>query len=90
MASVSIMQTEMECYITGATVGLDRHHCFHGSRRKAAEKWGCWVWLRHDVHMMLHQTDPELDRRIKRECQQAFEARYGHDRFMQVFGKSYL
>lgn len=86
----SIMQTEEECYVTGSTVNLDIHHCFHGSRRKAADEWGCWVWLRHDVHMDLHQRRPELDRRLKRECQEAFEARYGHEKFMEVFGKSYL
>ena len=87
---LSIMQSEKECYVTGATVNLDRHHCYHGPRRKAAEKWGCWVWLRHDVHMALHQWDTALDQRLKRECQRVFEEKHGHDTFMRVFGKSYL
>lgn len=86
----SILQTEKRCYLTGAERELDRHHVYSGPRRKAAEKWGCWVWLRHDVHMELHQHDPELERRIKRECQQRFEELYGHEKFVQVFGKSYL
>lgn len=84
------MQTEKECFVTGSTVNLDKHHCFHGPRRKAAEKYGCWVWIRHDLHMELHQKNPELDRMIKRACQTRFEEIYSHDEFMNVFGKSYL
>lgn len=34
--------------------------------------------------------NPGLDRRLKRECQEEFEALYGHRKFMEVFGKSYL
>ena len=55
--SDSIMQSEKVCFVTGATVNLDKHHIFHGSRRKAADKWGCWCWLEHSVHMDLHQKD---------------------------------
>lgn len=84
------MQTDKECFITGASAELDKHHCFHGPRRKAAEKWGCWVWLQHDVHMDLHQRNIALDREIKAACQIRFEELYGHEKFMQVFGKSYL
>ena len=88
--SSSILQDEKECYVTGSTQELDQHHIYHGPRRKAADKWGCWVWLKHEIHMRLHQSDTELDRRLKRECQEAFEALYGHEKFMEVFGKSYL
>ena len=84
------MQDEEKCFITGATVNLDRHHCFHGPRRKAAEKWGCWIWLRSDRHRELHDKNKELDRMIERACQERFEELYGHEKFMEVFGKSYL
>lgn len=86
----SLLCPVKECYITGSKVSLDKHHVYHGPRREAADKWGCWVWLRHDIHMNLHQRDPELDRQLKRECQQAFEERFGHEKFMEIFGKSYL
>ena len=86
----SILQSEKECYITGATENLDRHHCFQGSRRQLSEKYGCVVWLRHDVHMRLHDSDRELDLRIKRDCQSAFESKYDHDTFMRIFGRNYL
>lgn len=65
-------------------------HCFHGPRRKAAEKWGCWIWLRSDLHRELHDKNKELDRMIERACQERFEELYGHQKFMEVFGKSYL
>ena len=86
----SILQNEKRCFITGYEGHLDRHHVYHGPRRKAAEKYGCWVWLRHDIHMELHQQNPELDRMLKRACQKRFEEIYSHDEFMAVFGKSYL
>lgn len=88
----SILQDvdEPECYVTHTTRNLDCHHIFHGIRRKAADKWGCWVWLNHDVHMNLHSQNTELDKQLKKECQEEFERRYGHDKFMEVFGKSYL
>lgn len=87
----SIMQDEKVCFITGSQTQLDRHHCFHGTaNRKLADKYGCWIWLRHDLHMELHQQNPELDMMIKRACQERFEELYGRKKFMEVFGKSYL
>ena len=88
--SKSIMQDEKACFITGCTDGLDKHHCFHGIRRKAAEKYGCWIWLRHDLHMELHDKNKALDRMIERACQERFEEIYSHQDFMEIFGKSYL
>lgn len=86
----SIMQDERRCFITGCTQNLDRHHVFHGIRRKAAEEYGCWVWLRHDLHMELHDKNKDLDKMIERACQERFEEIYSHQEFMDVFGKSYL
>lgn len=86
----SIMQTEKYCYITGTTKRLDKHHVYPGCRRKASDKWGCWVWLSHDVHMAAHERQPELLRQLQQECQERFEELYGHEKFMQVFGKNYL
>lgn len=86
----SILQTEKQCFITGAVAGLDKHHIFHGPRRKAADKYGCWVWLRHDLHMELHDRNKELDKMLQRTCQERFEELYSHQEFMDIFGKSYL
>lgn len=89
--SKSILQgDDRKCFITGYEGALDKHHVYHGPRRKASEKWGCWVWLRHDIHMELHTQNPALDRMLKRVCQERFEEIYSHEEFMEVFGKSYL
>lgn len=89
----SIMQDEKKCFVTGAGAewGLDQHHCFHGTaNRKMADKWGCWIWLRRDIHRELHDRNKALDHMIERACQEKFEELYGHEKFMQVFGKNYL
>jgi len=89
----SLLCPVKECYITGSRVNLHRHHVFGGPLRQKSERWGCWVWLRADYHNMSEHgvhADRQLDLRIKRECQEAFEARFGHELFMEVFGKSYL
>ena len=87
--SDSILQTERECFITGSTQNLERHHIYHGPRRKATEIFGCWVWLRQDIHRMLHDKGL-YDDDLKEVCQARFEQLYSHETFMQVFGKSYL
>ena len=94
MAKRSIMQSEKVCYVTGTTRNLDCHHCIHGPNRKNADKHGLTVWLNHDVHMRLHANQrpfEDLDARLKREAQEAFEAQ-GHtrDEFLRIFGRSYL
>ena len=88
--SKSIMQDEKFCFVTGSEYWLDLHHVYAGSRRKASDKWGCTVWLRHDIHMDLHQRNTALDKTLKRACQRRFEELYGHDKFMTVFVKNYL
>lgn len=89
----SIMQDRKECYITGDTNSLHRHHCFAGGRRQAAEDWGCWVWLREDWHNTASygvHFNKKFDLCLKQECQKKFEELYGHEKFMEVFGKSWL
>lgn len=89
----SIMQDKKECWITGSTSGLHRHHIYAGSRRNASEEWGCWVWLRGDWHNLSSygvHFNTAFDRELKALCQEKFEALYGRERFMEVFGKNYL
>lgn len=94
--SASIMQSQKRCYITHSTVRLHKHHIFEGTANRAkSEAYGCWVWLREDLHNMseigVHgRNGQNLDRMLKQACQREFEKRYGHEKFMQVFGKSYI
>ena len=89
----SLLQAEKECYITGSTEGLHKHHIFFGPNRQNSEKYGCWVYLRADWHNMSDRGvhfNKELDLKLKREAQAAFEKKYDHEKFMEVFGRNYL
>ena len=88
--SKSIMQDEKECFVSGYPFELDKHHVYHGPRRSAAERSGCWCWLRHDIHMDLHNGNTKLDKALKAECQVRFEKKHGHKKFIEVFGKNYM
>ena len=88
----SLLQTEKECYICHTTLGLEKHHIYAGSRRKAADKWGCWVWLCHEHHTGRFgvQYDLQSMRELQKRCQLRFEQIYGHEKFMDIFGKGYV
>lgn len=92
--SDSIIQSERACYATGATQNLHRHHCFKASRRNLSEKYGLWVWLRADVHQLMHDHNPpyeKLEEALKIAAQRAFEDNGGtREEFMASFGCSYL
>lgn len=91
--SQSLLQPdgERECFITGFQNNLEKHHVMHGTaNRKIAEQWGCWCWLTHDKHMEVHFKNKGLDRYLQKECQKAFEKKYGRKKFMELFKKNYL
>ena len=86
----SILQNEKECFVTGRRDHLDLHHIYAGSRRKASDRYGCWCWLTHDIHMELHDRNKTLDKMLRVVCQERFEEIYSHEEFMAVFQKNYL
>lgn len=90
----SIMQDTKECYITGSTINLHKHHVYGGNpNRKKSEKYGCYVYLRGDYHNQSNygvHFNRELDMQLKQKTQIRFEELWGHEKFMKVFGKSYL
>ena len=91
----SIMGNEEKCFLCGRTnCDLVRHEVFYGTaNRKLSKKWGCWVLLTPDCHNMSNyavHNNRENDLKVKRAVQQRFEELYGHDKFMEVFGKNYL
>lgn len=94
--AASIMQKTKRCYITHSTQSLHKHHIFEGTaNRSKSEQYGCWVWLRSDLHNMsdygVHgRKGNDLDRMLKQTCQRRFERIYGHEMFVETFGKSYL
>lgn len=89
---VSILQgKKKECYITGATEGLEQHHIYMGKNRTISDDNGFWVWLHYKIHKDLHSKDGHnLDMKLKRECQEAYEKKHTRKEFMQLIGRNYL
>lgn len=91
----SIMQDERACFVTGTPYGIDLHHIYFGNpRRRISDENGFTVYLRHDIHMALHDRRrpwDNLDATLKVACQMEFERR-GHTReeFIALIGRSYL
>lgn len=80
------------CYICGRHGPTQEHHMMHGtSNRRNAEHFGLKVYLCPACHHRLHcDQDSGYDLALKKEAQEAFEAKYGHKEWMKVFGKNYL
>ena len=88
----SIMTNDLEhCYICGSP-NVQIHHIFAGSRRKKSDEWKLIVPLcmTHHTGMFGVHNDPEKMNRMKQAGQRRFEELYGHDKFMQEFGKNFL
>lgn len=90
----SIMQSTRECYITGTTDGLHKHHIYFGNPlRKISEAHGFWCYLRYDWHNGSNygvHADRNLDLRLKMECQAKYEENHTREEFRSIIGKSYL
>lgn len=93
-APTIMTEYDNKCFFTGRTNGLVRHEVFFGSaNRKLSKEWGCWVYLTPEMHNMSNygvHFNKENDLILKRAVQKRFEELYGHEKFMQVFGKNYL
>lgn len=90
----SILQTEKECYICHAQVGLEDHHIFFGNGlRPKSERMGfkCFLCQYHhrDSKGGVH-GNRKLDLKLKRECQQKFEESHSHEEFMRIIKRNYL
>ena len=84
-----MINDNFECYLCGRTGTLHRHHCLHGIRRKAADKYDLTVYLCPECHRRLHDNG-DGDRELQKLAQRTFESRYGHEKYMETFGKNYL
>lgn len=95
--SPSIVQSVKECWVSKAKdCDLVRHEIFMGNpNRKLSKQYGLWVWLTPYWHngsnYSVHGTNGhELDLKLKKAGQEAFEKIYSRDEFIRIFGKSYL
>lgn len=72
---------------------LDEHHVFVGTNRKNSEEYGLKVYLCHNHHIYGPEAvhnNAEIRHELQRIAQREFEKRYGHAKFMEVFGRNYL
>ena len=74
--------------------GLERHHVLGGvANRPLSERYGLWVYCCDYCHRDTKngvQYNREKSDSLKRLAQIAFEAKYDHETWMQIFRKSYL
>ena len=90
-----ITDDEERCYLCGSTVGLETHHCLHGTAgRKLGDRWGLTVKLCSRCHrdgtVGVHGRNSKADRQLKRLAQTKFEEKYSHEKWMAVIGRNYL
>jgi len=82
-----------QCYICGRETGLEVHHIMAGPNRKWSVKFGLWCHLCSECHRGSRngaQYNREIGDRLKRDAQMAFEERYSHEMWMDIFKKNYL
>ena len=90
----SIVSEEKICLCCYTSLNLQRHEIFHGNgRRDKSKALGLWVWLCPVCHIYkVHNSDGELDLRLKERGQEAAMAVYGwsKDDFRERFGRNYV
>ncbi|MCM1026505.1 MAG: hypothetical protein NC432_08700 [Roseburia sp.] len=74
--------------------GLEEHHALMGTQyRKLSEHYGLKVYLcpgHHRIGKEAVHSNIEICRLVQKEAQKAFEARYSHEKWMEVFGRNFL
>lgn len=90
-----MMVSDKKCFFCENTLGLEDHHCLHGTaNRKKAEKYGLKVWLCPYHHTLgrtaVHKCKTQ-DRKLQVYAQRYFLENIGDmDLWMKEFGKNYL
>ena len=82
------------CYICGGRA-TEKHHVMHGysgKDRKLSEQYGLYVGLCPKCHRGAQgvHADIEKNRKLQRDAQRAFEAKYGHETWLNLFMRNYL
>lgn len=69
------------------------HHIYRNAFRDKATEYGCWIWVRPDWHNLSNysiHSDYNLELRLEALCQLAFEDKYSHEMFMDIFKHDYV
>ena len=91
MTMDSILQKEKVCFVCKTPLDLECHHVFGGPRRKLSERYGLKLWLCHEHHTGSQGVhfNREFMEELHDYAQRAFEAEYGEEEFLKIFGKNY-
>lgn len=91
----SIVQKEMDrCFICGTPYDLHTHEIFFGTaNRQNSIDWGCYIRL-CGWHHNMSDNSVHFNNKMRKDTQaftqKKFEELYGHDKFMEIFHKSYI
>lgn len=94
MKSIIPRGDEPRCYLCGNTQNLEVHHCIHGTAgRKFATTFGLTVNLCPMCHKFGYNAvhrNSKVDKSLQRIAQMSFEKKYGHELWMERWGKNYI
>ena len=66
------------------------HEPIHGNPdKRLSMKWGLTIPVCAECHDRFHKK-PETNEPYKKEMQERFEKKYGHEKFMEIFKRNYL
>lgn len=73
---------------------LEEHHVMEGTAsRQLSEHYGLKVYLDPEHHRLSKESphqSKEIDDLLHRKAQKAFEQKYSHEKWMEIFRKNYL
>jgi nicotinamide mononucleotide adenylyltransferase len=82
----------IQCFNFKVNKGYHKHHIFEGKNRNNSEKYGLFVYVSWDDHILgekaLHENS-YLSRILKKEAQRQFEKTYPELDFIKIFGQNY-
>lgn len=89
----SLLQETKECFITGRTDYLHKHHIYGGSNRIVSEEEGFFIYLIPEFHTTTAQgihNDDEFLKAMQKICQHIYEENHTREEFIRLIGKSYI
>ena len=89
----SILQESKECFITGRTDYLHKHHIYGGSNRIISEEEGFFIYLIPEFHTIgpeaVHNDD-EFLKKLQEICQRIYEENHTREEFIRLIGQNYI
>lgn len=85
----SVFTEDLECCFFCGKSPVDIHEVYGGRNRRASMINGLCLPLCRLCHLNI-TVNSNKNLQLKRYCQIEYEKMFGHDKFMEITGKSYL